>query len=75
MSTLRPNLRLLWFGPGSDLRCRGGAPVRQLLAEQRIGLVYGGGATGSWATSVAVLDHGGHVTGIIPEFLSNASTP
>ncbi|MDR3469339.1 MAG: TIGR00730 family Rossman fold protein [Xanthobacteraceae bacterium] len=43
----------------------------RLLAEAGIGLVYGGGAVGLMgAVATAVLDHGGHVTGIIPEFLT-----
>jgi len=42
----------------------------QILAENGIGLVYGGGAVGMMgAVAKAVLDHGGAVTGIIPEFL------
>jgi uncharacterized protein (TIGR00730 family) len=41
------------------------------LAENRIGLVYGGGSVGLMGElATAVLDHGGHVTGIIPEFLT-----
>ena len=44
----------------------------RILAENRIGLVYGGGSAGLMgACAEAVLDHGGHVTGIIPEFLTN----
>lgn len=40
------------------------------MAEAGIGLVYGGGAIGLMGTVArAVLDHGGHVTGIIPDFL------
>lgn len=40
------------------------------MAEAGIGLVYGGGAVGLMGTVArAVLDHGGHVTGIIPDFL------
>ena len=40
------------------------------LARAGIGLVYGGGNVGLMgATAGAVLDAGGHVTGIIPEFL------
>jgi uncharacterized protein (TIGR00730 family) len=40
------------------------------MAEAGIGLVYGGGNVGLMGTIArAVLDHGGHVTGIIPEFL------
>jgi len=40
------------------------------MAQNGIGLVYGGGAVGLMgAIAYAVLDHGGEVTGIIPEFL------
>ena len=40
------------------------------MAEAGIGLVYGGGNVGLMGTVArAVLDGGGHVTGIIPEFL------
>lgn len=41
-----------------------------LLAERGIGLVYGGGRVGLMGVIAdAVLTHGGHVSGIIPEFL------
>ena len=41
-----------------------------LLADRRIGLVYGGASVGLMATVAnAVLQHGGHVTGVIPEAL------
>jgi uncharacterized protein (TIGR00730 family) len=41
-----------------------------ILAENGIGLVYGGGDIGMMGTVArAVRDHGGEVTGIIPEFL------
>jgi uncharacterized protein (TIGR00730 family) len=44
----------------------------ELLALDGVGLVYGGGSRGLMgAVATAVLDHGGHVTGIIPEFLQN----
>jgi hypothetical protein len=44
----------------------------RILAENRIGLVYGGGSAGLMgACADAVLDHGGHVTGVIPEFLTD----
>jgi uncharacterized protein (TIGR00730 family) len=40
------------------------------MAEQGIGLVYGGGNIGLMgAVAHAVLESGGHVTGIIPDFL------
>jgi uncharacterized protein (TIGR00730 family) len=49
------------------------AAARQLgaaMAAARIGLVYGGGSIGLMGeTARAVLNAGGHVTGIIPEFL------
>ena len=41
-----------------------------ILAQNGIGLVYGGGAVGMMGElAEAVLAHGGEVTGIIPEFL------
>jgi uncharacterized protein (TIGR00730 family) len=43
----------------------------KLLAENSVRLVYGGGSVGMMgAVASAVLDHGGSVTGIIPEFLT-----
>ncbi|SFH02532.1 TIGR00730 family Rossman fold protein [Methylobacterium gossipiicola] len=42
------------------------------LAEAGLGLVYGGGNVGLMGTVArAVLEHGGHVTGIIPSFLKS----
>jgi uncharacterized protein (TIGR00730 family) len=42
----------------------------KILAENGIGLIYGGGAVGMMGElSQAVLKHGGEATGIIPEFL------
>jgi len=42
----------------------------EILAKNGIGLVYGGGGNGMMGTLAhATLDHGGSVTGIIPEFL------
>jgi uncharacterized protein (TIGR00730 family) len=44
----------------------------QILAENGVGLVYGGGSAGLMgACAEAVLDYGGFVTGIIPEFLTD----
>jgi uncharacterized protein (TIGR00730 family) len=44
----------------------------ELMATEGVGLVYGGGSRGLMgAVATAVLDHGGHVTGIIPEFLES----
>jgi uncharacterized protein (TIGR00730 family) len=42
------------------------------LAEAGIGLVYGGGNVGLMGKIAhSVLEHGGHVTGIIPQFLKS----
>jgi uncharacterized protein (TIGR00730 family) len=44
----------------------------RILAENHIRLVYGGGSAGLMgACAEAVLDHGGYVTGVIPEFLTD----
>jgi uncharacterized protein (TIGR00730 family) len=43
----------------------------RILATSRIGLVYGGGSLGLMGEIArSVLAHGGHVTGVIPGFLS-----
>ncbi|MGC2410349.1 MAG: TIGR00730 family Rossman fold protein [Methyloceanibacter sp.] len=43
----------------------------RILATAQIGLVYGGGGLGLMGeTAHSVLRHGGHVTGVIPAFLS-----
>jgi len=42
----------------------------RILAENRVRLVYGGGSVGLMgALAESVLDHGGYVTGVIPDFL------
>jgi len=44
----------------------------KVFAENSIRLVYGGGSVGLMgAVAKSVLDHGGSVTGIIPDFLAN----
>jgi uncharacterized protein (TIGR00730 family) len=48
----------------------------QILAENDIQLIYGGGSVGLMGTlAEAVLDHGGKVTGIIPEFMTKRERP
>ena len=48
----------------------------KILAENEVRLVYGGGSVGLMgAVANAVLDHGGAVTGIIPEFLTKRERP
>jgi uncharacterized protein (TIGR00730 family) len=58
-------------GPGSDPAfVQAAQTFGKILAEKRVRLVYGGGSIGLMgALANAVLDHGGHVTGIIPRFL------
>ena len=59
-------------GPGTDPRfVESAIALGKSLAENKVGLVYGGGSIGLMgAVAQSVLDHGGHVTGIIPEFLT-----
>src|SRR5580704_9744361 len=46
------------------------------LAQNGVRLVYGGGSVGMMGTLArAVLDHGGKLTGIIPEFLTGKERP
>ena len=48
------------------------AALGRAMAEQGINLVYGGGNVGLMGTvAQSVLDHGGYVTGIIPDFLKS----
>jgi uncharacterized protein (TIGR00730 family) len=58
-------------GPGTDpAYVKAAHAFGAILAKNRIGLVYGGGSVGMMGeVARAVLDHGGKVTGIIPEFL------
>jgi uncharacterized protein (TIGR00730 family) len=60
-------------GPGTNPAFMEAARrLGRIMAENRIGLVYGGGSAGLMgACAGAVLDHGGFVTGIIPEFLTD----
>ena len=58
-------------GPGTDPAfVEAARALGEVLAKNRIGLVYGGGSVGMMGeVAMSVLDHGGEVTGIIPEFL------
>ncbi len=60
-------------GPGSNHRfIEAAIALGKVLAENRIRLVYGGGSIGLMgALATSVLDHGGTVTGIIPDFLTS----
>ena len=59
-------------GPGRNpAYAEAARELGERLAAARIGLVYGGGSLGLMGeVARSVLDHGGHVTGIIPGFLS-----
>ena len=58
-------------GPGTNPRfIEAAIALGKAIAENGIRLVYGGGSVGMMgAVASAVLDHGGAVTGIIPDFL------
>jgi uncharacterized protein (TIGR00730 family) len=73
MSAIRRICVYCGSGPGSDpafvaaARTLGG-----ILADNRIGLVFGGGSVGLMgAIANAVLDRGGEAIGVIPTFLVN----
>ena len=72
MSLLRTICVYCGSGPGNDEAFAVAArQFGRALAENGIGLVYGGGSVGLMGElATAVLDHGGHVTGVIPEFLT-----
>jgi uncharacterized protein (TIGR00730 family) len=59
-------------GPGTNPRfIEAAIGLGKILAENGIRLVYGGGSIGLMgAVATSVLDHGGTVTGIIPDFLT-----
>jgi hypothetical protein len=72
MSKIRTVCVYCGSGAGNNPRfVEAAASFGKLLAESGIRLVYGGGSLGLMgAVATAVLDHGGSVTGIIPEFLN-----
>jgi uncharacterized protein (TIGR00730 family) len=59
-------------GPGTNPKFVEGAKAfGKALAENGVRLVYGGGSIGLMgAVASSALDHGGRVTGIIPDFLT-----
>src|SRR5260221_12988375 len=73
MSKIRTICVYCGSGPGSNPRfIEAAIALGKLLAENRIRLVYGGGSIGLMgALATSVLDHGGTVTGIIPDFLTS----
>jgi uncharacterized protein (TIGR00730 family) len=77
MDTIRNVCVYCGSGPGANPAfMKAAADFGRTLAESNIGLVYGGGSIGLMgAVSKSVLDHGGKVTGIIPEFLQAREHP
>jgi len=77
MSTIRNICVYCGSGPGTDPNfVKAATAFGGLLADNDIGLVYGGGSVGLMgAVAAATLAKGGRVTGIIPEFLSNRERP
>jgi hypothetical protein len=59
-------------GPGTNPRfVEAAIALGKIFAENGVRLVYGGGSIGLMgAIATSVLDHGGTVTGIIPDFLT-----
>jgi hypothetical protein len=54
----------------------GAVKLGKILAENGVRLVYGGGSVGLMgAVAEAVIDNGGEVTGVIPEFLTQRERP
>src|SRR5262249_11553948 len=73
MSTIKSVCVYCAAGPGTNPSfVEAARQFGRILAENRIRLVYGGGSVGLMgALADSVLDHGGSVTGVIPEFLVN----
>ena len=73
MSTIKSICVYCASGPGNNPAfMQAAASFGRILAENGIRLVYGGGAVGLMgALAESVLDHGGLVTGVIPDFLVN----
>src|SRR5215813_13082504 len=73
MSTIKSICVYCASGPGNNPALMQAArQFGRILAENHIRLVYGGGSVGLMgALAETTLDHGGEVTGVIPEFLVN----
>jgi uncharacterized protein (TIGR00730 family) len=73
MSTINSICVYCASGPGNNPAFMEAArKLGRILAENNIRLVYGGGSVGLMgALAESVLDHGGLVTGVIPDFLVN----
>jgi len=72
MSKIRTVCVYYGSGPGTNPRfIESAKALGRTLAENSIRLVYGGGSVGMMgAVANSAIDHGGKVTGIIPDFLT-----
>lgn len=72
MSTIKTVCVYCGSGPGTNPHfVEAAVALGKSLAENKVGLVYGGGSVGLMgAVATSALDHGGKVTGIIPAFLT-----
>jgi uncharacterized protein (TIGR00730 family) len=72
MSTIKTVCVYCGSGPGTNpLFVESAIALGKSLAENNVRLVYGGGSIGLMgAVATSVLQHGGRVTGIIPDFLT-----
>src|SRR5437588_4690065 len=72
MNNIRDLCVYCGYGPGSNPRfIESAIAVGKVVAGNGIRLVYGGGSLGMMgAIATSVLEHGGSVTGIIPDFLT-----
>src|SRR3954469_4951770 len=72
MNSIRTVCVYCGSGPGTNPRfIEAAKALGKAFAEKDVRLVYGGGSLGMMgAVASSVLDHGGRVTGIIPDFLT-----
>ena len=77
MSTIRNICVYCGSGPGTDPAfAKAAHAFGGILAQNDIGLVYGGGSVGLMgAVAAATMAGGGRVTGIIPQFLTDRERP
>ena len=77
MSTIRNICVYCGSGPGGNPAFVAAArEFGKIVAENKVRLIYGGGSVGLMGEIAAsVLDHGGEVTGVIPEFLKGRERP
>jgi uncharacterized protein (TIGR00730 family) len=73
MSTIKSICVYCGSGPGTNPAFVSAArTLGKILATNRIRLVYGGGSVGLMGElATAVLAHGGEITGVIPDFLTD----